>query len=205
MGKKIWDFYAPFYNRLMKKDELIYKLMYEKIIDIVKDKNVLELGTGTGLLAKNIANSTKSMIATDFSYGMINQAKKERYPDNLSFEVADAKNLPYDENEFDIVIIANALHIIPEPEKVLLEIDRVLNKDGILIAPNFIHNKDRDKSLIFSILLKLSGIKFENSWNEKSYIDFLNKNGWIVIEKKIFPTRVKLLYTVCKKAYTNIL
>ncbi|MCR5024844.1 MAG: class I SAM-dependent methyltransferase [Lachnospiraceae bacterium] len=40
---------------------------------------------------------------------------------------------------FDAVIISNALHIIPDPEKALSEINRVPKKDGILIAPNFIN------------------------------------------------------------------
>ena len=35
----------------------------------------------------------------------------------------------------------DALHIVPDPEKVLSEIDRVLRSDGILIAPNFVEHK----------------------------------------------------------------
>ena len=36
-----------------------------------------------------------------------------------------------------MVLIANALHVMPEPEKALKEIDRVLKDKGILIAPEF--------------------------------------------------------------------
>ena len=58
----------------------------------------------------------------------------------------DTCKLRYADDSFDVVIIANALHIIPEPEKALAEMRRVLKKDGILIAPNFIHdNKNKNE------------------------------------------------------------
>ena len=44
------------------------------------------------------------------------------HPSNLHFEVADATTLPYDDNSFDVVLIANALHVMPAPEKALKEI-----------------------------------------------------------------------------------
>ena len=40
---------------------------------------------------------------------------------------------------FDVVIVSNALHIVPQPEKALREIKRVLKDDGVLIAPTFTH------------------------------------------------------------------
>ena len=58
----------------------------------------------------------------------------------------DTCKLRYADDSFDVVIIANALHIIPEPERALAEMRRVLKKDGILIAPNFIHdNKNKNE------------------------------------------------------------
>lgn len=47
-------------------------------------------------------------------------------PKSLSFEVADAINLPYADGSFDVVIIANALHVMENPEQALSEINRVL-------------------------------------------------------------------------------
>lgn len=108
MNKKIWDLYAPIYKRAMKADQKIYDFMYERIPETVKGKEVLEIATGPGLLAKHIASAAKSMLATDYSDGMIAEAKKGEYPANLRFEVADAMALPYEDNSFDVVLIANA-------------------------------------------------------------------------------------------------
>ena len=53
---------------------------------------------------------------------MINQAKKNGSAANVVFEIADASDLSYADKSFDVVVIANALHVIPNPEKVLSEI-----------------------------------------------------------------------------------
>jgi len=49
---------------------------------MVRDKEVLELATGPGLLAKHIAPSAKTVLATDYSDGMIAEAKKGVFPEN---------------------------------------------------------------------------------------------------------------------------
>lgn len=50
------------------------------------------------------------------------EKKKGDYTSNLTFEIADATNLPYANASFDVVLIANALHAMPEPEKAMGEI-----------------------------------------------------------------------------------
>ncbi len=195
MKKKIWDLYAPVYEMFMRADKKIYKLMYKRIPRVIEGKRVLEIATGPGLLAKHVASSAREMIATDFSEGMIKEAKKGDVPDNLRFEVADATDLPYEDKSFDVVIIANALHVMPEPDKAMDEIDRVLKKKGILIAPNFIHKGSGLKSRIWSRMLKLAGIKFEHQWTKEAYEKFLSNHGWRVVNSKEMPSRITMLYT----------
>ena len=125
MKEGVWNFFAPIYERAMKSQKSIYDYIYKEISAAASAKNVLELATGPGMIAKHIAPSAKSVTATDFAPKMIEAAKKGSVPDNVSFEVADATNLRYQNDSFDLVVIANALHIIPEPEKALAEIDRV--------------------------------------------------------------------------------
>lgn len=197
MNKRIWDLYAPIYERAMRSDRKIYKAMYERIPKIIKGKDVLEIATGPGLLAKHVAYAAKKMIATDYSEGMIAEARKGVCPDNLTFEVADAANLPYDDHSFDVVLIANALHVMPNPEKALKEIDRVLRNKGILIAPNFVNHKSGLISRIWSGILKIAGVKFEHQWTTEEYREFLEKNGWRVRNCKEMHARIPMAYVEC--------
>ena len=77
-------------------------------------KTVLELATGTGLIAKNIVNSAAHIEATDASPEMIAEAKRDNRSAKLHFSVQDMFHLPYADESFDVVIVANALHIVPE-------------------------------------------------------------------------------------------
>ena len=197
MKKKVWDLYAPIYEKAMRMDKKYYQYMYDRIPKQIIDKEVLEIATGPGLLAKHVAHASKSMIATDYSDGMIKEARKGNYPAKLKFEVADATDLPYVDNSFNVVLIANALHVMPDSKKALSEIDRVLCKDGLLIAPNFVGHKKGVVSKIWSGILKLAGIRFDHQWTPDEYLIWLENHGWKVTFSKLLPSRISLMYVEC--------
>lgn len=197
MRKKIWDLYAPIYKRAMKADQKVYDYMYARIPEAIRGKEVLELATGPGLLAKHVAPAAKRMIATDYSPGMIAEAKKGGSPANLTFELADAMALPYADDSFDAVLIANALHIVPDPERVLREIDRVLRPGGVLIAPNFVEHKGTLPGRIWSQILSLAGVRFEHQWTAREYLDFLTTQGWRVTHSREMTAWIALMYAEC--------
>ncbi|MBR4248468.1 MAG: class I SAM-dependent methyltransferase [Treponema sp.] len=198
MKEGVWNFFAPIYERAMKSQKSIYDYIYKEISAAASAKNVLELATGPGMIAKHIAPSAKSVTATDFAPKMIEAAKKGSVPDNVNFEVADATNLRYQNDSFDLVVIANALHIIPEPEKALAEIDRVLKANGTLIAPNFIE-REKGKKNLWQKILSLVGIKFAHEWTKEEYKTFLSDHGWQVTKSHVCKGRIDLLYAECKR------
>ncbi len=197
MNQNIWSFYAPVYEKAMRADRKTYEFMYDRIPKVIEGKEVLELATGPGLLAKHVAYAAKRMVATDYAEGMIREAKKEKYPANLTFEVADATALPYPDASFDAVLIANALHVMPNPEAALREIRRVLRPGGILIAPNFVNHRKGVVSRVWSGILQLAGISFAHQWSEEEYLDFLRRNGWQVNYHKRMSARITLVYVEC--------
>lgn len=137
--KDFWDRNAGLYDRFMRKDKAAYENMYELIRPVVKDRTVLELAAGTGLIAKNIVRAAKHIEATDASAEMIAEANRDNRSAKPRFSVQDMFRLPYADKSFDVAIVSNALHIVPNPEKALAEIRRVLKDDGVLIAPTFTH------------------------------------------------------------------
>ena len=79
---------------------------------------------------ETIFGCVRSWEATDFSAEMIRQAKKQVHSSRLHFSVQDATKLPYGPESFDAVVISNALHVMPHPEKALAEAWRVLKPGG---------------------------------------------------------------------------
>lgn len=196
-NESIWDKFASVYTSFVTGtpgNKRAYEAIFKRIRKVVRDKEVLEIATGPGVIAKQVADESKSMIATDFSEKMLAAAHRGEVPSNLKFEQADACELPYDDESFDVVIIANALHVIPEPEKALAEIKRVLRKDGILISPNFIHDNKSGISEVFSKALSVAGVKFESKWDASGFIAFLEKNGFKVRNSKQLNSTIPMVY-----------
>lgn len=197
MSKNIWDIFAPVYEFTMRSQKNIYDYMYERIGEVVRGKDVLELATGPGMIARHIAPHANHVVATDFAPKMIETARKAKNPENVRFEVADATSLRFMDKSFDVVVIANALHIIPNPEKALAEIRRVLKDDGVLIAPNFIFREGGKRNL-WQKFLSLVGVRFAHEWTENEYRSFLNANGWTVEMSIVLKGRIDLAYVECK-------
>ena len=171
--KNFWDRNAGLYDCFMRKDRAVYEKMYELIRPVVKDKTVLEVATGTGLIAKHIVKAAAHIEATDASVEMIAEAKRDNQSAKLHFSVQDMFRLPYADESFDVVIVSNALHIVPQPEKALAEIRRVLKDDGVLIAPTFTHAGNSFSGKVKAFFMKLAGFPIHSRWTSEEYLRFL--------------------------------
>ena len=105
--ENFWDRNAARYDRFMRKDRAAYEKMYALIRPVVKAKTVLELATGTGLIAKHIVNAAAHIEATDASAEMIAEAKRDNRSEKLYFSVQDMFCLPYADESFEVVILGS--------------------------------------------------------------------------------------------------
>ena len=198
-SQNFWDKNAGRYDRFMRKDAAAYERLYELLRPVVQHKTVLELATGTGLIAKNIVRSADHIEATDASQEMIEQAKQGVKSTKLYFSVQDMFHLPYADESFDVVIVANALHIVPEPERALSEIRRVLKDDGMLVAPTFTHADNAFFGKVKAFFMKLAGFPLYSRWTSEEYLAFLRQNGWTVQKSTVLRASFPLAYTECVK------
>ena len=197
--KNFWDRNAGRYDRFMRKDGAAYDEMYALIQPIVRHKTVLELASGTGLIAKHIVNAAAHIEATDASAEMILEAKRDNRSAKLHFSVRDMFRLPYADKSFDVVIVSNALHIIPQPEKALAEIRRVLKDDGVLTAPTFTHGNSTLRGRLKLFFMKLVGFPLNSRWSSADYLAFLRQNGWTVRKSAVLKASFPLTYAECVK------
>ena len=198
--KNFWDRNAGRYDRFMRKDRAAYDEMYALLRPVVKDKTVLELATGTGLIAKNIVNAAAHIEATDASAEMILEAKRDNRTAKLYFSVQDMFRLPYANQSFNVVIVSNALHIVPQPEKALQEIKRVLKDDGVLIAPTFTHAGNSFSGMVRAFFMRMAGFPLRSKWTREEYLRFLRQNGWAVRKSVVLKASFSLTYAECVKS-----
>ena len=197
--KNFWDRNAGRYDRFMRKDRAAYEKIYALLRPVVRHKTVLELATGTGLIAKHIVNAAAHIEATDASAEMIAEAKRDTRSAKLHFSVQDMFRLPYANQSFHVVIVSNVLHIVPQPEKALAEIRRVLKDDGVLIAPTFTHAGNSFSGMVRAFFMKMAGFPLRSKWTSEEYLRFLRQNGWAERKSAVLKASFPLTYAECIK------
>ena len=111
----------------------------EKQIDILSDKEILDFGGGTGLLALPLAKQANSVTLVDISEKMLGQArlKAERQEiKNIQFLEQDLLANPL-EQEFDLIVVCRVLHHMPDLNAALSLFHQHLKEDGQLFLADF--------------------------------------------------------------------
>ena len=101
-------------------------------------ERILDVGAGTGTSSASLAKSGASVVAVDFSPGMIAEGRRRQANvQNLVFVEADATNLPFGDNEFDAVTTSFGLRNVSDPKRALAEFFRVAKPGGRLVVCEF--------------------------------------------------------------------
>lgn len=98
---------------------------------LVKDKTILDLGCGTGLLTNQINNWGGRVNGIDISDEMIGIAQQSYQ--NLKFQVSDLNKLPFENNEYDVVASSLVMHYLKDLKPGFHEVSRVLKNNGQFI------------------------------------------------------------------------
>jgi len=104
-----------------------------KLLSDLSFKNCLEVGSASGYLISEIAKEHPGVNfeAID-AYSKAIEFAKKHYP-KINFSVAEAEKLPFKNNQFDVILCYETIEHIRDPQKAVLEMKRVLKKDGKLI------------------------------------------------------------------------
>ncbi len=173
---KFWNKTAHLYTKFMKNNDIIYNDIINKIINLFDNKEVLEIGCGTGQFSIELSKVSKNYIASDYSLNMINEFKKNYNDNKINFMVEDITNLSFSDNTFDIVLIPNVLHVIKGYNTALNEAYRVLKPNGILIVPTFIY--DYKMPFYREVIIDLFGFKPYNKWMSSELIEIVNNSSF---------------------------
>ena len=117
---------------------LVYQAI-DKQLDLLSDKEILDFGGGTGLLALPLAKQAKSVTLVDISEKMLEQARlKAEQQDikNIQFLEQDLLEKPL-EKEFDLIVVCRVLHHMPDLDATLSLFHQHLRENGQLLIADF--------------------------------------------------------------------
>jgi len=146
----------------IKQESRLYKDFFYKISESVDKKiKILDIGTGSGLVAYSTHVNIGDFVCTDISYRMLHSTKTDLKLHKFNcfkFVVCDAENLPFKTGLFDITTCNAALHHFPDINKVTEELCRTLKIGGALII-GFESNRkfwtNRIVSLMYRLIFKM--------------------------------------------------
>ena len=131
---------------------------------------ILDLAAGTGSSSEPLAAAGADVIPADFSEGMLAQGRKVR--PYLNFSKADALNLPFKADTFDVVTISYGLRNTADCDKALAEARRVTKPGGRMVVVEFSHPTWRPFRTIYTeyLMKLLPAIAKKTSSNPDAYI-----------------------------------
>lgn len=132
---------------------------------------VLDVGTGPGRISIRVSklNPALSIDAIDLSRSMLDlaaaNAARNGVGSRIRFQVGDAKNVPFPDGTFDLVICHNMLHQLPDPIVTLREINRVAKPEGAIL----VRDVRRLPSWLMEPLLRLYCLRYGRTLRRLTY------------------------------------
>jgi ubiquinone/menaquinone biosynthesis C-methylase UbiE len=97
--------------------------------------DVLDVGCATGGLTASIAKATDAgLVGCDHSIAMLEYARRVRRGSSVQWVQGDAVRLPFADGSYDRIVASLVVHQIPDRERALRELSRVLRSTGVLLV-----------------------------------------------------------------------
>ena len=172
----------------------------------IRADSVLDIATRDGAFAKELyygLGACKKIIAVDISNKKFEDGKKKCEGLPIEFRLGDALELPFEDNTFDVVAIANSLHHIPDICKALSEAKRVVKPNGIIIVSEMFCDGQPIGSLTHWILHDLEcyvdtlkGVYHHHTFSKRQIRHMIKNSG--IIEQKIVIDKKTEIATISK-------
>ena len=200
-----WDRVAGLYDWVELTNRRVNSAAAVRVARLVPEgARVLDCAAGTGLFALAAARRADSVLCTDLSQAMLSRAEKKARKQGLSnicFAVRDLTALPEGNGGFDVVIAANVLHLLPEPETAVRELWRVTAPGGRLILPTYLQGK---AEAAYGTMIKIYqgvGFHYEHAFTPGTYRAFLENLCLAPVELEVIPGHVPEGIALLEKLY----
>ena len=200
-NKVIYRIWSPIYDTFFNSGAFLKarRQIFQKI-PFASGQKVLFVGVGTGADLELINTSNLNITAIDFSPDMLNRAREKFKNSSITFIEMDAQKMEFENDTFDYVIASLILSVVPDADKCLTEMRRVLKKEGkIIIFDKFVSKEHRlslPKTLLRPLIKVLGtdiGVDFEELYHRNSTNLIVNEDENIMMDgmyRKIIISKV---------------
>jgi len=183
----------------------IYDAIYDLVCETVASGKILDVGCGTGLCAIQIAKNDRYDVAgIDNSAEMIKMCQKNAKKEGVTvdFRVATASQLPFEDDEFDMIVSNGSLHHWEKPVDAFNEMYRVLKPGGSVFINDLCKDPDKDE------LMRIIGSKIpfkpmrdgfmenapKGAYSRERVLEILEESNFteIDVNKKVISLEVRL-------------
>ncbi|MDE6731822.1 MAG: class I SAM-dependent methyltransferase [Oscillospiraceae bacterium] len=198
-----WDKVARLYDAAEFLNGKVYREMVRLTKSLVpRHAAVLECAGGTGELSLAAAEKADSVFCTDNSETMLDVARekaRKRGFENIKFGRQNIFNISANDEEYDVVIAGNVLHLLENPENAVRELYRVTKRGGRILLPTFV---TRASSAFTKATLKIYELLRYNPSTEytpRSYVFMLKGCNLGTVKAKLIKGMVPCCYAVIVK------
>ncbi|KIL52011.1 class I SAM-dependent methyltransferase [Jeotgalibacillus soli] len=152
----------------------------------------LDLATGGGHVAKLLAPDMGIVFATDLTKDMLqNTASYLKHFPNIHYVVADAEDIPFIDDTFDVIACRIAAHHFPHPERFIQEVNRVLKPGGKFLFIDNIAPEDPELERFMNTFEEMRDPSHARALPISEWEDLLTKNHLSILKsnhtKKALP------------------
>lgn len=189
-----WDRVAGLYDLGELLNRRVNRQAVRQVAQLVPPgAAVLDCAAGTGAFSLAAAGRAGSVLAADLSRSMLERAAakaKRAGVDNITFAVRDVADLPEADGSFDVVIAANVLHLLAQPERAVRELWRVTRVGGRLILPTYLQGKTGAAAGAVIKIYQGVGFHYEHAFTPQTYRAFLEGLGLGLVTLEVIEGRV---------------
>lgn len=199
-----WDKIAGLYDLAERTNRKANTETLRRVAEMIPQwSSVLECAAGTGEFSLAAAERAGAVMCTDLSQAMLDRAEekaKKRGITNVSFMVRNMERLPEGEGTYDVVIAANVLHLLDEPERALRELWRVTAPGGRLILPTFLLGEAGFLARPLIAVYRKMGFAPKRGFTLEGYRKFLGNRGFPASVSRVVG-RIPVGLAVCEKPF----
>ena len=186
-----WDRWARFYDLAERSNRRVNRAAAVRVGALIPPgARVLDCAAGTGEFSLAAAGRASSVLCTDLSLPMLDRARRKaekRGLTNIRFARRDVTALSDREGSFDVVIAANVLHLLPEPEKAVRELWRVAAPGGRLILPTYLQGRAGAACGAMIKIYQGVGFHYEHAFTPETYRQFLEGLELAPVTVEVIP------------------